>query len=56
METIYLDSRNLWEWQQKAKVNVMAWDFSLIPVTVMLWLQFKPTINPFLRAVIFLGP
>ncbi|WP_088087640.1 CBO0543 family protein [Bacillus sp. OV166] len=29
------------------------WDFSLIPVTIMLWLQFKPTINPFIKAVIY---
>lgn len=29
------------------------WDFSLIPVTMMLWLQFKPTLNPFIKAVIY---
>lgn len=29
------------------------WDFSLIPVTMMLWLQFKPTLNPLLKAVIY---
>ena len=29
------------------------WDFTLIPVTIMLWLQFKPTLNPFLKAIIY---
>lgn len=29
------------------------WDFTLIPVTMMLWLQFKPTLNPFIKAVIY---
>ena len=29
------------------------WDFTLIPVSLMLWLQFRPTLNPFLKAVIY---
>ncbi|PLR95134.1 CBO0543 family protein [Bacillus sp. T33-2] len=29
------------------------WDASLIPVTVMLWLQYKPGWNPMLKAVIY---
>jgi hypothetical protein len=29
------------------------WDFSLIPVTIMLWLQYKPTLNPFIKAIIY---
>ncbi|MFC0471891.1 CBO0543 family protein [Halalkalibacter kiskunsagensis] len=29
------------------------WDFSLIPVITMLWLQFKPTLHPFLKAIIY---
>jgi hypothetical protein len=29
--------------------------FSLLPVTVMFFLQFKPNVNPFLKAIIFGG-
>lgn len=29
------------------------WDSSLLPVTVMLWLQFQPHWNPFVKAVIY---
>ncbi|SEN86152.1 hypothetical protein SAMN05192533_12349 [Mesobacillus persicus] len=29
------------------------WDFSLVPVTLMLWLQYKPNLNPLLKAVIY---
>ncbi|WP_066307235.1 CBO0543 family protein [Bacillus sp. FJAT-29814] len=31
----------------------LPWDFTLIPVTIMLWLQFKPALNPFFKAVIY---
>lgn len=31
----------------------LPWDFTLIPVSLMLWLQFRPTLNPFLKAVIY---
>jgi hypothetical protein len=29
----------------------LPWDFSLIPVTTMLVLQYKPQINPFIKAI-----
>lgn len=31
------------------------WDFSLIPVTTMLVLQYKPNLNPFLKAIFIAG-
>ena len=29
------------------------WDFTLLPVTVMAFLQFKPKFNPFIKSIIF---
>jgi hypothetical protein len=31
--------------------SFMPWDISLIPVTTMLWLQYKPRVNPFIKAI-----
>ncbi|MFD2444092.1 CBO0543 family protein [Bacillus sp. CGMCC 1.16607] len=46
----------LWHYSGRVLPTIPAflpWDFSLIPVTLMLWLQFKPTYNPFLKAIIY---
>ncbi|WP_391557900.1 CBO0543 family protein [Robertmurraya sp.] len=29
------------------------WDFTLLPVTVMLFLQFKPQMNPLIKGIVF---
>ncbi|WP_417897822.1 CBO0543 family protein [Bacillus haimaensis] len=29
------------------------WDFSLLPVTTMFFLQFKPSINPFIKGLVY---
>lgn len=31
----------------------LPWDFSLIPVTMMLWIQYRPRTHPLLKAVIY---
>lgn len=31
----------------------LPWDFSLLPVSIMMSIQFKPHIHPFLKAIIF---
>jgi xanthine/uracil permease len=31
----------------------LPWDFSLIPVMVMFFIQYKPTSSPFIKALIF---
>jgi len=33
----------------------LPWNFSLLPVTVMFFLQYKPTISPFIKALAFAG-
>ncbi|WP_374049850.1 CBO0543 family protein [Neobacillus sp. PS3-34] len=46
----------LWHYSGRVLPTIPAflpWDFTLIPVTLMLWLQFKPTLNPFFKAVIY---
>jgi hypothetical protein len=35
--------------------SFVAYDFTLIPVSVMLLLQYKPNINPLLKAIVFSG-
>ncbi|MDC3418420.1 CBO0543 family protein [Aquibacillus salsiterrae] len=46
----------LWHYSGKALPTIptyFPWDFSLLPVWTMLWLQFKPTFNPFFKAIIY---
>jgi hypothetical protein len=46
----------IWHYSGKALPIIpsyIPWDFTLLPVTVMFWLQIKPKSNPFLKAVIF---
>ncbi|MDQ6596438.1 hypothetical protein E2K98_28315 [Bacillus salipaludis] len=46
----------LWHYSGRVLPTIptfLPWDFTLIPVTLMLWLQFKPALNPFLKAVIY---
>jgi magnesium-transporting ATPase (P-type) len=46
----------LWHYSGRALPIIptyIPWDASLIPVTIMLWLQYKPTLNPLLKAVIY---
>lgn len=46
----------LWHYSGKVMPIIptfIPWDFSLIPVTMMLFLQYKPTLNPLLKAVIY---
>lgn len=35
--------------------SYVPWDYSLLPVMVMLLLQYKPASSPFLKALIFAG-
>lgn len=47
---------HLWYYTGKAFPTIpsyVPWDFSLLPVAVMLWLQYRPNLNPYLKAVIF---
>ncbi len=53
MTGIYL---GLWEYHSVLLPIVPAylpWDWSVMPVTAMLFYQFKPGINPWIKAVIF---
>jgi hypothetical protein len=46
----------LWHYSGRVLPTIpsfLPWDFSLIPVTLMLWLQFKPTLNPLLKAFMY---
>ncbi|NRD77072.1 hypothetical protein HPT25_06120 [Bacillus sp. BRMEA1] len=46
----------LWHYSGRVLPTIPAffpWDFTLVPVTLMLWLQFKPTVHPFLKAIIY---
>lgn len=48
----------LWHYAGRALPTIptfIPWDFSLIPVTLMLWLQYKPTMHPLIKAVIHAG-
>lgn len=48
----------LWHYSGKAIPTIptyMPWDVSLLPVITMLWLQFKPTLPPLLKASIYAG-
>ncbi len=33
--------------------DFLPWDFSLLPVTVMLFIQYKPKTKPFIKAILF---
>ena len=47
---------NIWhyDWNVMPLVPVyFPWDFTLFPVSVMTLLQFKPTINKYIKAVVF---
>lgn len=46
----------VWHYTGKALPIIptyIPWDFCLIPVTTMLWVQFKPRLNPILKAIIY---
>ncbi|GAA0339764.1 hypothetical protein GCM10008967_32660 [Bacillus carboniphilus] len=46
----------LWHYSGKVVPTIptfFPWDFSLIPVTMMLWLQFRPTANPLLKGMVY---
>ncbi|MFS0671630.1 CBO0543 family protein [Ornithinibacillus sp. 179-J 7C1 HS] len=48
----------LWHYTGKALPTIptyVPWDITLLPVTIMFWLQYKPDANPFLKAIIFAG-
>ncbi|MBP3951569.1 CBO0543 family protein [Bacillus suaedae] len=45
-------------WEYKAMLiptipSFMPWDISVVPVSIMIWLQFKPRMNPFIKAFSF---
>lgn len=47
---------NLWHYDWKVFPLIpmfMPWDFTLIPVSIMLMLQFKPKINKYIKAIAF---
>jgi len=49
-------SLGLWSYNYSVVPFIPAyipWDFSLIPTIVMLLLQYKPGINPFIKAIVF---
>lgn len=55
MTGIYL---GLWEYHSALLPIVPAyltWDWSVMPVTAMLFYQFKPRINPWVKAAVFSG-
>jgi hypothetical protein len=35
--------------------DYIAWDFALMPVTIMFFLQIKPQVSPFIKGLIFAG-
>lgn len=46
----------LWRYYNKLiplMPDYISWDFALMPVTVMFFLQIKPKANPFIKALIF---
>ncbi|MCM3567262.1 CBO0543 family protein [Neobacillus mesonae] len=46
----------LWYYSGKVMPTIPSffpWDFSLLPVIMMLWLQYKPNLHPLLKAFIF---
>lgn len=47
---------NLWHYDWKVFPFIslyFPWDFTLLPVSIMLLLQFKPNINKYIKAVVF---
>lgn len=49
---------NLWHYNYDVLPflpSYLPWDFTLIPVIIMTLIQFKPHINPFIKAIVFAG-
>lgn len=48
----------LWRYYNKlipVMPDYIAWDFALMPVTIMFFLQIKPHVNPIMKGLIFAG-
>ncbi|HEY0826646.1 MAG TPA: CBO0543 family protein [Bacilli bacterium] len=51
-------SLGLWHYNWEVLPFIPAnipWNFSLIPVTIMLFLQYRPTVSPLIKAAVFGG-
>jgi hypothetical protein len=62
MLTSFLDmlgmSLGIWSYNSRLVPLVpgyLPWDFTLMPVTAMLFYQFKPRINPWIKAAVYSG-